>query len=106
MPSQMRMLFIHRTMPGQFGRLAASLAAEGHEVVFITRTVEQAIDGVRAIVYAPTRQASSGTHRYLVASEDAILNGQAVARQCLKLRHGGFRPDLVVAHPGWGESLF
>jgi glycosyltransferase involved in cell wall biosynthesis len=100
------MLFIHRTMPGQFGRLAASLAGEGHEVVFVTQTVEQAIDGVRAVVYAPARKANRGTHRYLVTCEDAILSGQAVARQCLKLKHAGFSPDLVVAHPGWGESLF
>jgi glycosyltransferase involved in cell wall biosynthesis len=102
----MRILFIHRTMPGQFGRLAASLAGEGHEVVFVTRTTEQAIDGVRAVVYAPSRKASSGTHRYLLTCEDAVLNGQAVARHCLKLKHAGFAPDLVVAHPGWGESLF
>jgi glycosyltransferase involved in cell wall biosynthesis len=102
----MRILFIHRTMPGQFGRLAASLAGEGHEVVFVTRTIEQAIDGVRAVVYAPSRKASSGTHRYLLTCEDAVLNGQAVARHCLKLKHAGFAPDLVVAHPGWGESLF
>ena len=54
----MRMLFIHRTMPGQFGRLASSLAGDGHEVVFVTRTVEQAIEGVRTIVYAPARLAS------------------------------------------------
>jgi glycosyltransferase involved in cell wall biosynthesis len=102
----MRMLFIHRTMPGQFGRLAASFAADGHEVIFLARTIEQAINGVRAIVYPPARKANNDTHRYLVACEDAILAGQAAARECLRLKHAGFRPDLIVAHPGWGESLF
>jgi glycosyltransferase involved in cell wall biosynthesis len=102
----MRILFIHRTMPGQFGRLAASLAGDGHEVVFVTRIVEQPVEGVRAVTYAPARSPSREIHRYLVTAEAAVLNGQAVARQCFALDRAGFAPDLIVAHPGWGESLF
>jgi glycosyltransferase involved in cell wall biosynthesis len=102
----MRILFIHRTMPGQFGRLAASFAADGHDVVFVAHTVEQALEGVRGVSYTPARRASRSTHRYLLASEDAVLNGQAVARQCLTLKQAGFSPELIIAHPGWGGSLF
>jgi glycosyltransferase involved in cell wall biosynthesis len=35
-----------------------------------------------------------------------VLHGQAAARACIFLNQRGFVPDLVVAHPGWGESLF
>ena len=38
--------------------------------------------------------------------EDAVLHGQAVARLLLKLKALGFRPDTVLAHPGWGEILY
>ena len=35
-----------------------------------------------------------------------MLHGQAVARACLELKQQGFRPDIVMGHPGWGETLF
>ncbi len=94
-------------MPGQFRHLAAELARdERNEVVFITRRNDREIDGVRRIVYAPSRPPSGQTHHYLHQYEDAVLHGQAVARACLELRGSGFAPDIVIAHPGWGESLF
>jgi glycosyltransferase involved in cell wall biosynthesis len=38
--------------------------------------------------------------------EGAVRRGQAVVRACLELRKRGFAPDIVYAHPGWGEALF
>ncbi len=38
--------------------------------------------------------------------EAAVLNGQQVVRELLKLKQQGFTPDAVLAHPGWGESLY
>jgi len=38
--------------------------------------------------------------------EAAVLNGQAVLELLLKLKADGFAPDAIVAHPGWGESLY
>jgi glycosyltransferase involved in cell wall biosynthesis len=35
-----------------------------------------------------------------------VRRGQSVARALLELKKKGKVPDLVVAHPGWGESLF
>ena len=29
-----------------------------------------------------------------------------VAHACQALAGNGFTPDLIVAHPGWGESLY
>ncbi len=36
----------------------------------------------------------------------SVRRGQAVARACLALRREGFEPDVVVGHPGWGETMF
>ncbi len=102
----MDILFIHQNMPGQFGRLARHLAANGHRVVFITKRGDRDIPGVRRITYAPHRQPAGGVHHYIQGLEQGILNGQEVQRACLNLRREGFDPALVVAHPGWGESLF
>jgi hypothetical protein len=38
--------------------------------------------------------------------EAGVLHGQAVARMLLKLKAKGFVPDVVIAHPGWGEALY
>jgi glycosyltransferase involved in cell wall biosynthesis len=46
------------------------------------------------------------THHYLHASEEAVLNGQAVLRALDGLLQEGFQPDLVIAHAGNGLGLF
>lgn len=51
-----------------------------------------------------SRQA--GTHPYLRPLDEAVRHGQAVARALLTLRQRGFVPDVILAHPGWGETLY
>lgn len=94
-------------MPGQFKHLAAELARDGrNSVVFLTRNGGADLPGVRRVVYAPGRAAFAGTHHYVRLFENSVLHGQQVLREGQKLRAEGFRPDLIVAHPGWGEALF
>lgn len=38
--------------------------------------------------------------------EVKTLRGEAAWQAAVKLRAQGFVPDAIVAHPGWGESLF
>lgn len=103
----MNLLFIHQNCPGQFKHLAPRIAAEsGDRVVFITQRGKPDVAGVIKAEYEPTRQPAPSTHRYLRLMEEAVLNGQAVARVALKLRRQGFHPDVVVAHVGWGEALY
>jgi hypothetical protein len=37
--------------------------------------------------------------------EDGVLHGQQVLRLLLDLEAKGYRPDVLGAHPGWGETL-
>src|ERR1700761_5153543 len=101
----MKILFMHQNMPGQFRHLAPALA-RANEVVFITRRDDLDLPGVRRVTYAPRRLPRADSHQYVRTFEDAVLHGQAVVRTGLDLAREGFRPDVVVAHPGWGESLF
>ena len=102
----MNVLFVHQNCPGQFKHLAPALAGDGHQVVFITQKGKPEIPGVRKIEYAPHRGVTEGIHPYLASSEAAVLNGQAVARVGFALREKGFRPDVMIGNPGWGETLF
>lgn len=103
----MNFLFVHQNMPGQFGHLAAHLAREpDNRVVFLTRADRQPPPGVTAVRYHPTRNAHASTHHYLRDFESAVLHGQAAARACLDMKTSGFTPDMVFAHPGWGEPMY
>lgn len=103
----MNLLFIHQGLPGQFKHLVPALAADRrHRVAAITQDRTYAEPGVRVVTYRPTRYAHAGTHHYVRLFENAVLHGQAVLRHAMALRDEGFRPDVVVAHPGWGEALF
>ena len=102
----MKVLFVHQNCPGQFKYLAPALAQEGHEVVFITQKNKPAPPGVKKIEYQPHREVTPKIHPYLVRTEAAILNGQAVARIGFSLREKGFMPDVMIGNPGWGETLF
>jgi len=105
----MKVLFIHQGIPGQFGRLARHLASDpNNQVWFVTKpqTKPIQIPGVRKIEYRPDRSPGKGTHHYIVGLQNGVRHGQAVARVAFELKKKGFRPDIVYAHPGWGESLY
>src|SRR5687768_10385405 len=107
----MKALFIHQNFPGQYRHIAAALAAtSGWEVYGLgdLQNVRQrpAIPGVKVTAYGSPQPASAKTHHYVKPLEGAVRRGQAVVRACLELKKRGFVPDLVYAHPGWGEALF
>lgn len=104
----MDILFLHPNMPGQFKHLARALGEEGvHRIRFITRHKTATMPGVERVTYRVPREASPHTHRYLVNAERAVLQGQEVWRVAKRLRDTeGFSPQLIVAHPGWGDALF
>lgn len=103
MPPPLSILMLHPQGPGQFRRLAAHLAGRGHRILFLTRAGDVGIAGVRTAHYAPHRRPSPTTHPYARWTERAALAGQAVLRI---LRRLDVTPDVVIAHPGWGDALF
>lgn len=104
----MRILLIHQNFPGQFKSLAPALAARGDEVVALTlRKVEATVwKGVRIVPYTVHGSSTPGIHPWLVDFETKTLRGEACFKAALRLRAEGFVPDVILAHPGWGESLF
>jgi len=102
-----RILFIHQNFPGQFRHVAQYLSLQpGYEIRAIGRDTTRGMPGVPLIRYAPHRQSGPDTHRYVRPLETGVLHGQAVVKVLLDLRASGWVPDVVLAHPGWGESLY
>lgn len=104
----MKILFIHPNMPGQYRNLCRKAAEDpNNTVVFLTKPTKVEIPGVHKVEYQVSRNAMPTTHRYLIGSEKSVLQGQEVWRVCKKLQtEEGFTPDIVVAHPGWGDCLY
>ena len=104
----MRILFLHQNFPGQFKHLAPALAARGDVVVALTMQATRLTrwQGVRLVSYSARRGSTPGIHPWVVDFETKTIRAEACFRACLALRGEGFVPDLVIAHPGWGESLF
>jgi glycosyltransferase involved in cell wall biosynthesis len=104
----MRVLFLHQNFPGQFKHLAPALAAQGHEVIAIhNRTgAPGQWNGVRLVAYRASRGSSPDIHPWVQDLEAKTIRGEAAFRVMIELRARGWFPDVVVAHPGWGESLF
>lgn len=103
----MRYLFIHQNMPGQYKHIAQRLAAnKKNQVVFLTKRENLDLPGITKVLYKPHRDPTPGVHRYIAGFENAVLHGQQVVRACIDLKTKGFRPDIVIGHPGWGEMLY
>ena len=104
----MNILFIHQNFPGQFKHLAPALAKRGHRVVALTmqKVKEARWQGVELVPYAVTQGSTPGTHPWVVDFETKIIRAEGAFRACLALKEQGFAPDAIIAHPGWGESLF
>lgn len=105
----MNILFIHQNFPGQFKHLAPVLAADPANTV-VAMTMKK-IDitewqGVRLISYNPNRESAHNVHPWVKDFESKIIRGEACFKIALQMRDAGFIPDIIVAHPYWGESLF
>jgi glycosyltransferase involved in cell wall biosynthesis len=101
----MKILFVHQNFPGQFKSLVPALLAAGHQITAL------AIDGAEQpgtqfIRYRTQRGSSPNIHPWASDFETKVLRGEACATAAADLRSSGYRPDIIVGHPGWGEMLF
>lgn len=105
----MHILFVHQHFPGQFKHLAPALAAHPeHTVVSLSmqRLSVSHWQGVRMASYRPNRQSQYGVHPWLRDLDTKVIRAEGCFQAALQLRAEGFSPDVIIAHPGWGESLF
>ena len=101
----MKILFIHQNFPGQFKHLAPALAHLGHEVRALSIS-NHAVAGVEIHKYSVKQGSSPNIFPLARDFETKLIRAEGCAQGLMQLRAKGFSPDLVIAHPGWGETMF
>jgi glycosyltransferase involved in cell wall biosynthesis len=108
----MQFLFVHQNFPGQFRHIAKALAQDDtHQVIAIGHFPDfqgaSALDPrIQLFGYKTPKASHAESHHYLRDFEGHIRRGQEVVRLAQDLKNKGFYPEIIVAHPGWGEALF
>jgi glycosyltransferase involved in cell wall biosynthesis len=104
----MKILFIHQNFPGQYKHLAPALAARGHDCTALTLKIKKPMtwQGVRVLPYALPKRTGQDLHPWLTDLDTKVTRGEACWRAARQMAEEGYTPDLILAHPGWGESMF
>ena len=105
----MKILFIHQNFPGQYVHIVRALAQQGgHQLVALGLKPRSARcpEGVHYHQYRLARGNAEGVHWLASETEAKVIRAEACAKASQQLKREGFTPDLICAHPGWGEALF
>ena len=105
----MNILFIHQNFPGQYVHIARALAQQGgHQLVALglKPRPRNCPDGVQYHQYSLPRGNAKDVHWLASETEAKVIRAEACAAAAHQLKSQGFTPDLICAHPGWGEALF
>ena len=100
----MRLLLVHQNFPGQFRQLAPHLESRDNELVAICSHQRPVPLRGQVLRYAEPEKLSGvplGTQLW----HDGQQRSAAVARLAQSLAAEGWKPDRILGHSGWGETL-
>ena len=102
----MKVLFVHNNFPGQYQHIARALATDSSiQIAAIGSSTSQAMSGVNLIRYSLRDVDVSATHPFARRFDMECHRGEQVLYALSSLATSGFVPDIIMAHPGWGETL-
>jgi glycosyltransferase involved in cell wall biosynthesis len=102
----MKILFVHNSFPAQFQQLTKVLAGDPDvEMAAVGAPNARAGKGVRLIKYRMPESDVSATHPFARRFDMECRRAEQVLYSLSTLKASGFRPDIILAHPGWGETL-
>jgi len=101
----MNVIILHRNFPGQFRHIARHLAKSGHGVIGVGNVQAPGLPGINLVRY-DSRKLAIASHRHVQTILSGEAHGEVVAHILTQLRAKGLVPDVVLAHPGWGEALY
>lgn len=99
----MNILFVHQNFPAQYRHVAPELVRRGHRVCALhLREHSEPLEGVEQIRY----RLMAEPNRQYAGFDAKRLRGQSCAQALMTLMQNGFVPDVICAHPAWGEAMF
>ena len=102
----MNVLFVHNNFPSQYQHLARALARDPQmRVAGIGSSTSTAINGVKLVKYRLNNVDVSASHPFARRFNLECHRAEQVLYALSNLASSGFVPDLIMAHPGWGETL-
>ena len=104
----MKILFVHQNFPGQFKFLAPALIKRGHSVsaLCFEKNQKQFSKEINVFYYQINRGTTKEAHPYITDFEAKVIRGEACYLKAIEIKKKGFSPDVIIAHHGWGESMF
>lgn len=100
-----RILFVHNNFPGQFPHIADACLKAGYKVAAIASETGKGRPGVDVRRWKLNRGSTKGIFEPATRAEADLLRADAAARAAYQLKQDGFTPDLIIGHPGWGETI-
>jgi glycosyltransferase involved in cell wall biosynthesis len=102
----MNILFVHNNFPGQYLHIARALARNPEvRMAAIGSGTSQTMDGVKLLKYGLGQVDVSATHPFARRFDAECHRAEQVLYALSSLATAGFKPDVIMAHPGWGETL-
>ena len=106
MSKKKQILFAHQNFPAQYKHLAPALSNRKDIEVSSLAITQRKIPNINNYFYNLSTGNNDGTHRLALEFEAKMIRAESAAKRCLELREDGLEPDIVISHPGWGETLF
>lgn len=101
----MRLLLVHQNFPGQFRDLGPALCDRGHELKAIGSSHRPTDPRIEVLRYEHRIRERTGMHPHSLEVDEWVHRSEQVAHLAMDLKQRGWAPDVMLAHPGWGEAL-
>lgn len=100
-----RILFAHNNFPAQFADLAQQMIARQWTCAALSAPSAPGLEGVIPAHWTHARGSTPGLMPLATRAEADLIRGYGAYLAAKTLKAGGFTPDLIIGHPGWGETV-
>lgn len=98
-------LFVHNNFPGQFADLTRILVERGVRCWAVGSATARDIPGVTVARGRNVKGSTEGIFPLATRAEADMIRGYGAYEAAKTLREQGCDPTLIIAHPGWGETV-
>ncbi|WP_417459288.1 glycosyltransferase [Kordiimonas sp.] len=103
----MKIMFSHNNFPGQYRRIMTHIEdmkdVHASTVTLASNKNKYALPRVN---FTPHREARKEIHPAIRSVESNVIVGQAAYKSLMAYKKKMGSPDIILAHSGWGASLF